>query len=109
MPQLVQGHVRFTEEDFLYSDLHHKISDYTTQEKEIPIDQNICILHEEIEYFTEKYIESSSKLYANKDDFATAVKKHKGGIVLSGILDILLVIARKYGYSLEDLIRIQKE
>jgi hypothetical protein len=107
MPQLVQGHVRFTEEDFLYSDLHHKISDYTTQEKEIPIDQNICILHEEIEYFSEKYIESY--LLTNKDDFAAAVKKHKGGIVLSGILDILLVIARKYGFSLEDLIRIQKE
>lgn len=102
MPQLVKGHVRFTEDDFLYSDLHHKISEYTIQEKEIPIEQNISILHEEIEYFTEKFVLSASS------HTSPYVKKHEG-IVLSGILDILLVLSRKYGYSLEDLIHIQKQ
>jgi hypothetical protein len=100
MPQLVRGHVRFTDDDFLYSDLHHKITEYTMQEKQITIEQNISILHEEIEYFTEKYVLSEN---------TSSSVKNREGIVLSGILDILLVLSRKYGYSLEDLIRIQKQ
>jgi len=100
MPNLVRGHVVFTDDDFLYSDLHDKITEYTMQEKQITIEQNISILHEEIEYFTEKYVLSEN---------TSSSIKNREGIVLSGILDILLVLSRKYGYSLEDLIRIQKQ
>lgn len=104
MPNLVNGHIRYTEEDFLYSDLNQKIKDYITtgEEKETPIESLVDILHEELEHLdivTAKY-KHLPQLTDDSDDV-----KQKAGLVLAETLEYFLTLARKCGFTLEELIK----
>jgi len=107
MPNLVKGHLRYTEEDFLYSDLNQKIVDYITtgEEKETPIESIVDILHEELDELctiTTNYKHLPQLTEA--DDV-----KQKAGLVLAETLEYFLTLARKCGFTLEELIKISNQ
>ena len=107
MPNLVKGHIRYTEEDFLYSDLNQKIKDYITtgEEKETPIESIVDILHEELDELYSvtanyKHLPQLTDHVSSADDV-----KQKAGLVLAETLEYFLTLARKCGFTLEELIK----
>jgi NTP pyrophosphatase (non-canonical NTP hydrolase) len=104
MPNLVKGHIRYTEEDFLYSDLNQKIVDYITtgEEKETPIESIVDILHEELEELSTVTV--NYKHLTHLTDDVDDVKQ-KAGLVLAETLEYFLTLARKCGFTLEELIK----
>lgn len=106
MPHLVQGHMRFTESDFLYSDFNEKILKYTTEdEKETPTGSIIDTLHDELEYLNRVTV-NYNHLPELFDDSSTTLVKEEAGKVLAESLEYLLTLARKHGFTLEELIKI---
>lgn len=104
MPNLVNGHMRYTEEDFLYSDLNQKIVDYITtgEEKETPIESIVDILHEELDDLCS--VTANYKHLPQLTDDSDDVKQ-KAGLVLAETLEYFLTLARKCGFTLEELIK----
>ena len=109
MPNLVKGHIRYTEEDFLYSDLNQKIKDYITtgEEKETPIESIVDILHEELDELssvTANY-KHLPQLASELSAASTRYVKNEAGLVLAETLEYFLTLARKCGFTLEELIK----
>ena len=104
MPNLVKGHIRYTEEDFLYSDLNQKIGDYITtgEEKETPIESIVDTLHEELDELSR--VTANYKHLPQLTDDSDDVKK-EAGLVLAETLEYFLTLARKCGFTLEELIK----
>jgi hypothetical protein len=91
MPQLSQGHLKFTEEDFLYSDYNNKILDYTN--KETSVETIVDAININNEYLLNSHL-LNSQLGTNIPNLLAVNFEH------------FLILARKYDLSLEDLIRI---
>lgn len=88
MPQLIKGHARFTDEDFLYSDFNARIIEYTmNKEKDSSVGTILDIIHINHEYLRNNRQQSNVP--------------H----LLSATLEYFLILARKYDLSLEDLIK----
>ena len=93
MPYLVNGHVRFTEEDYVMSDFQNN-----TKEKYGKISYNKLIELLNIENTlleTMKY-EEILKLFNTENNIKNSLKKS---------LEIITAIAEKEGYTLNELMR----
>lgn len=112
MPNLVNGHLRYTEEDFLYSDLNQKIVEYITgEEKETPIESIVDILHEELDHLAivvanYKHLPQLLNLTDDSSAVSSRYVKEEAGFVLAETLEYFLTLARKCDFTLEDLIKI---
>ena len=105
MPQLIKGHIKFTEEDFLYSDYNlHIKNEAEGIDVKTPMNMMCQVVQDHIDY-----LQIVSTNYAHLPILPDTVDyvKEKSGECLSDTLESLLVLANKYGFTLQDLLKMK--
>jgi len=93
MPQLIQGHVRFTEEDFLLTDFHELAAEQANKTSHAKLAASLQSNGEQLGYMKEPFI---------LDYFDTTQNIKK---ILTDSLSVIASLAHKEGYTLTELMR----
>ena len=105
MPQLIKGHIKFTEEDFLYSDYNEHIK---TEAQDIDLKTPMNMMCQVVQDHVD-YLQIVSANYVHLPTLPDTIDyvKEKSGECLSDTLESLLVLANKYGFTLQDLLKMK--
>jgi hypothetical protein len=93
MPQLVQGHMRFTDDDFLYGDFHEKTMKLYKNESPSKLTELLKIESQQLVLMKDREV---NELFNTEKNI-----KH----ALSHSLTLISAIAEREGYTLTDLMR----